>query len=66
MQVEALIEASRLQSEHLNAISANLPARLPRGPASLSSCSAALQGSSVQGAVLPVRADVAGGGSMRV
>lgn len=59
-KVEALIEASRLQSEHLNAISANLPARLPRGAAAFSSCSAALQGSSVQGAMLPLRADVAG------
>lgn len=29
-QVEALIEASKVQSQHLNAIASNLPARLPR------------------------------------
>ncbi|GLI68353.1 hypothetical protein VaNZ11_012756 [Volvox africanus] len=34
-KVEALIDASRIQSEHLNVIATNLPARLPR-PASSS------------------------------
>ncbi|KAG2491844.1 hypothetical protein HYH03_009800 [Edaphochlamys debaryana] len=60
-KVEALIEASRIQSEHLSAIASNLPQRLPsRAPAGAGPGLAA--GSSVAGAIGPGRGLCGGGG----